>query len=122
MGSLWSLKGMFVLMFWQIKISMSSKILHLRVGCHIHEGVFSPKGEEEEEERIKDISFLSFHANVRLLLEVTGSSGRQKDGKRARSWPSGVLCSISLWGKQHGVVERAKPFVRDLSLNPVIAT
>lgn len=67
MGSLWSLKGMFVLMFWQIKISISSKILHLRVGCHIHEGVFSPKGEEEEEERIKDISFLSFHAHVRSL-------------------------------------------------------
>lgn len=65
-----------------IKLLISSKILYVKVRCPIYGLYFLLDGKEEEEERIKYsvISFLAFHANVRFIPVVTGSSRRKKTG------------------------------------------
>lgn len=102
-----------------------SKILYLKVRCPIYGMYFLLEGEEEEEARIKDpvISVLAFHANVRFMLLVTGSSGRKEDREPAGSWSLGVffhfLAGEAAWGggKSRTVYGRL-----DLSLNRVAAT
>lgn len=90
-----------------------SKILYLKVRCPIYGMYFLLEGEEEEEERIKDpvISVLAFHANVRFMLVVTGNSGRKEDREPSGGWSLGVFFHFLGRGKQHGVVERAEPFM-----------